>query len=1258
MNADNDCLAPFINKCKSASDIDSKVDAVTKLQEEFQNGTTIADPEGLIAALNACLRTSNQHLTTATISALIPLFPLLATSGYSELSELSSSNSALNTNETAILRLAVNAFLPPGGIFERLGDTREKARERAKEALIAIGSATFKSSGAVSTTTLRGKDSKVPETPLQFYERYLREQGLQSKSWRVREQSLLILVQLRQTHASFPLRSFLPALVDTLEDSDGTVRDCSKQSIVGIFSSPGVTDAARADLKKEMTKKNVRKTIVDGILSKLLGTVIISIPSVDVPDGKDGLDGPTRGGALRKPLVGRSASQLKGSEPERPASRAGEQDSGTEISPVYIASARDLESEFSRMLPAFEGRETEHNWLERDEAVKKIRGMLRGDVFVRYPEPFLAGLKNGVLEATLKALASLRTTLSTGACSLYEELAVSLGTALDPWAEMLIAHLLRMAGFTKKLIATQSQVVVDIISQKTSCHPRQYLSALWAYMNEKNVQTRAFTVGHFKVFVDYHGTKSRQVIESAGGLDLLEKAVRKGLADPNPTVREKARAFFWSFESVWKDKALAILNGLEATARKQLQNVSPVPLEDLGLPKPSPPATKKSSIAAAIAASRAKAKQIANAPPTLRHQATSTSHAQHTQATRVMSPPVSARRASSPTINTSPRAASPSSPPRTTSNRSSANRSSLVGHERQRMSSASPSPPPSPTVAMHRRRVSSSYVAPSIDNVVSQYNSVVIHSPGLSSPSHTSNPRTHSVLRTPQRALSPKLKPLDNLLNDPEESMVMATQIPLPADSEFGDDDSVNLINFSAPWETPKPAESRSAASSSPTPSTSRLNSVPHSVVEDALRARAAQAESAAEQLLELVNPDDGNHISPIPPSLLRTNGTTPKPPTRLAVPPVTPINQTSAIMRQAALFQDSPVYKAGSPSILDIIEERKHQTGWWLKRMSIINQGKHSMTDFSARLRELEECTQALEKEVADLGTLRTLILLCYQNPAQSVSSPPGSPTVKRTNYSTVPTSPSPRGMQDEPVMLGDIWDAGKRSGTLFKALCAFLRPDKERTLLEHGLFVLWELLSHLDGHDSDVLALLLRLRYAQDFNVDEGTLTIRDAQVELMNERNFTLYGLSTMNGCLKEFLSQPIPPHASQDAKIRAYAFGLITMAKFIIKLPPDILEEELPKIKQTLVEAYLNAEAMVRQAATTAITAAQVILQDETHLFALLEPLPDDKKNLLTYFFEKSNARGGSIGQSSSGMEKLSKEMDRLDQRLSTPPRARR
>ena len=68
----------------------------------------------------------------------------------------------------------------------------------------------------------------------------------------------------------FPIKSYLPQLVEALEDTDGTVRDTARQSVVELFTGANVTDTARADLKKEMAKKNVRKTIVDSVLLKLM----------------------------------------------------------------------------------------------------------------------------------------------------------------------------------------------------------------------------------------------------------------------------------------------------------------------------------------------------------------------------------------------------------------------------------------------------------------------------------------------------------------------------------------------------------------------------------------------------------------------------------------------------------------------------------------------------------------------------------------------------------------------------------------------------------------------------------------------------------------------------------------------------------------------------------------------------------------------------------------------------------------------------
>ena len=85
-------------------------------------------------------------------------------------------------------------------------------------------------------------------------------------------QSVLTLVDIRRAHHLFPIRPYLPMLVGVLEDSDSTVRETAKTSVVILVTGPGVSDAARADLKRELTKKGVRKTIVDAVLSKVLGS--------------------------------------------------------------------------------------------------------------------------------------------------------------------------------------------------------------------------------------------------------------------------------------------------------------------------------------------------------------------------------------------------------------------------------------------------------------------------------------------------------------------------------------------------------------------------------------------------------------------------------------------------------------------------------------------------------------------------------------------------------------------------------------------------------------------------------------------------------------------------------------------------------------------------------------------------------------------------------------------------------------------------
>jgi CLIP-associating protein 1/2 len=178
--------------------------------------------------------------------------------------------------------------------------------------------------------------------------------------------SILTLVHIRRAHHLFPIRPYLPLLVVTLEDGDAHVRECSRTSVVELFTGPGVTDAARADLKNSMIKANVRKGIVEGILAKLVGAPGHSLPidggleNGDSAGGKKEYVPPsmalqrraTAGGAAAGQVgvsrtlsqsgvaLTRTASQGNVRETSRPPSpAAGEppDNAGSELKAVYVS---------------------------------------------------------------------------------------------------------------------------------------------------------------------------------------------------------------------------------------------------------------------------------------------------------------------------------------------------------------------------------------------------------------------------------------------------------------------------------------------------------------------------------------------------------------------------------------------------------------------------------------------------------------------------------------------------------------------------------------------------------------------------------------------------------------------------------------------------------------------------------------------------------------------------------------------------------
>lgn len=130
-----------------------------------------------------------------------------------------------------------------------------------------------------------------------------------------------------------------------------------------------------------------------------------------------------------------------------------------------------------------------------------------------------------------------------------------------------------------------------------------------------------------------------------------------------------------------------------------------------------------------------------------------------------------------------------------------------------------------------------------------------------------------------------------------------------------------------------------------------------------------------------------------------------------------------------------------------------------------------------------------------------------------------------------------------------------------------------------------------HAEGREADIFTILLRVRYSNkqlvsifitlshlsgpmhkvDYDptaqVMEATNTIRDSLANQIEP----VYGLTTMHAALLAFQAEPAPASAAAPAETKSatYAYGLIALGKFILKLPAEILEEELPRMKTTLI-----------------------------------------------------------------------------------------
>lgn len=298
-------------------------------------------------------------------------------------------------------------------------------------------------------------------------------------------------------------------------------------------------DRAKADLKRQLTSHNVRKSIASYILSHLEMPVPAEL-ATSVP-------APSHTHSAAPAAVESSAAEAIPHDHVMPPSAE-----TTNIEPLYVDSQRYLEDLFRDMTPHFEGRESEQNWMPRDSSVLKIRKLLKGNAPSEYLLAFVACIKQ-MLDGILKVFNSLRTTMSSNGTSLVQEMARRLGPAIDSMVEILMQNAIKLCSATKHIAAQNGNATVEAILGSVTCNTR-LVQHVWFAAQDKNVQPRTFAAGWLQILMKRQaGNKAN--FEHSGGLELAEKIIKKGLSDATPKVRETMRGTFWVFHATWPDRA-------------------------------------------------------------------------------------------------------------------------------------------------------------------------------------------------------------------------------------------------------------------------------------------------------------------------------------------------------------------------------------------------------------------------------------------------------------------------------------------------------------------------------------------------------------------------------------------------------------------------------------------------------------------------------------------------------------------------------
>lgn len=463
----------------------------------------------------------------------------------------------------SILESHASLILP--SIITRLGDSRSSSRTAAKNALEAFWLL---------------KPAKV--------EQYLRDIGLAHRNSTIACECVSWLRHIFSITPHFKLTSFLPTLVLLLTKNLQQLQN-EVCALLQSYYKLKHNKIFQIDLLKEFENQNIPSDVQNSMLPDIAPYIK---PEPTVKSHSAPIK-PTRSTSIRTSRPPSRASSLIRSS-STSSNLSGHRTLTVEkipetvseilallpgygvdfnISAKNVTDYHDLHEQFQS--PAFQGKETEFNWTAREKYIINLRAIIRGNALKHYQDDLISCIKESS-ENIIKAATSLRTTLSTNGCQLVKEIAIMLGTNVDPLIDCFMSTFMKLCSSTKNITSNNANIVLCALFSNCSFNSKIMVRALMASL-EKNAQPRTFSGIWLQIFVTrFQSALHQNTQNKVTGVELCQTTLMKILKDPNPTVRTSAKTAYWCFANEFPEEAQVLLSKLDTNTVRALQRSKPL----------------------------------------------------------------------------------------------------------------------------------------------------------------------------------------------------------------------------------------------------------------------------------------------------------------------------------------------------------------------------------------------------------------------------------------------------------------------------------------------------------------------------------------------------------------------------------------------------------------------------------------------------------------------------------------------------------